>query len=148
MIGHGVCSFSSHSCSAGRTTSAAKPCTQSRMSFWSCVSSSENVTSCPAAPEIASTAASAAAVADALEADETAVGDADIGRDLLWGVTGGALGNDGWTGTAATLDRPRRATLDRVAEKAPLLPAGCTGARPQRYPCRRRPKHVREIVAT
>ncbi len=41
MIGHGVCSFSSHSWAAGRTTSAAKPWTQSRMSFWSWVSSSE-----------------------------------------------------------------------------------------------------------
>jgi hypothetical protein len=41
MIGHGVCSFSSHSCAAGRTTSAANPCTQSRISFWSAFSSSE-----------------------------------------------------------------------------------------------------------
>src|SRR5277367_726348 len=124
MIGHGVCSFSSHSCAAGRTTSAAKPWTQSRMSFWSCVSSSENVTSCPAASEIASTAASAAAVAEELEADETAVGDADIGRDLLCGVTGGAVGGrmDGWeVCAAAALDRPPLATLDSVAEKAAPL---------------------------
>src|SRR3954468_22497012 len=35
MIGHGVSSFSSHSDAAGRTTSAAKPWTQSRMSRWS-----------------------------------------------------------------------------------------------------------------
>ena len=41
MIGHGVSSRSSHSCAAGRTTSSAKPWTQSRMSFWSWVSSSE-----------------------------------------------------------------------------------------------------------
>ncbi len=33
MIGHGVSSRSSHSCAAGRTTSAANPWTQSRMSF-------------------------------------------------------------------------------------------------------------------
>ena len=33
MIGQGVFSFSSHSCAAGRITSAAKPCTHSRMSF-------------------------------------------------------------------------------------------------------------------
>src|SRR5215213_3227088 len=35
MIGHGVSSRSSHSPAAGRTTSAAKPWTQSRMSRWS-----------------------------------------------------------------------------------------------------------------
>src|SRR6476620_2064953 len=35
MIGQGVSSFSSHSEAAGRTTSAAKPWTQSRMSRWS-----------------------------------------------------------------------------------------------------------------
>src|SRR3954452_5269998 len=35
MIGHGVSSRSSHSEAAGRTTSAAKPWTQSRMSRWS-----------------------------------------------------------------------------------------------------------------
>ena len=43
MIGHGVSSRSSHSAAAGRTTSAAKPWTQSRMSFWSWLSSSEKV---------------------------------------------------------------------------------------------------------
>ena len=42
MIGHGVSSRSSHSAAAGRTTCSAKPCTQSRMSRWSCESSSEN----------------------------------------------------------------------------------------------------------
>ena len=42
MIGHGVSSRSSHSAAAGRTTCSAKPCTQSRMSRWSCVRSSEN----------------------------------------------------------------------------------------------------------
>ena len=41
MIGHGVSSRSSHSWAAGRTTFSAKPWTQSRMSFWSCESSSE-----------------------------------------------------------------------------------------------------------
>src|SRR3954451_14307898 len=35
MTGHGVSSRSSHSEAAGRTTSAAKPWTQSRMSRWS-----------------------------------------------------------------------------------------------------------------
>src|SRR5215208_4526178 len=35
MIGQGVSSRSSHSDAAGRTTSAAKPWTQSRMSRWS-----------------------------------------------------------------------------------------------------------------
>src|ERR1700704_5325758 len=40
MIGHGVSSRSSHSWAAGRTTPSAKPCTQSRMSSWSCVRSS------------------------------------------------------------------------------------------------------------
>src|SRR5215210_6972178 len=35
MIGHGVASRSSHSEAAGRTTFAAKPWTQSRMSRWS-----------------------------------------------------------------------------------------------------------------
>src|SRR5215212_5235294 len=35
MIGHGVSSRSSYSDAAGRTTSAAKPWTQSRMSRWS-----------------------------------------------------------------------------------------------------------------
>src|SRR4051812_11359672 len=42
MIGQGVSSRSSHSAAAGRTTPSAKPCTQSRMSFWSWLSSSEN----------------------------------------------------------------------------------------------------------
>ena len=69
MIGHGVSSRSSHSCAAGRITSAAKPCTQSRMSFWSWVSCSEKVTSWPAAPVIASTAASAASVLTSVVVD-------------------------------------------------------------------------------
>src|ERR1700684_701177 len=56
-------------------TSAAKPCTQSRMSFWSWLNASENVTSWPAAPAIASTAASAASGTGGA----AAVGDADIG---------------------------------------------------------------------
>ena len=42
ITGQGVSSRSSHSAAAGRTTPSAKPCTQSRMSFWSCESSSEN----------------------------------------------------------------------------------------------------------
>src|SRR3954454_8841090 len=42
MIGQGVSSRSSHSAAAGRTTPSAKPWTQSRMSFWSWLSSSEN----------------------------------------------------------------------------------------------------------
>ena len=81
MIGHGVSSRSSHSWAAGRITSAAKPCTQSRMSFWSWVSCSEKVTSWPAAPVIASTAASAAWVDSGV-----ATGGADIEVDLLWAV--------------------------------------------------------------
>src|SRR4051812_35068676 len=42
MIGQGVSSRSSHSEAAGRTTFLAKPWTQSRMSFWSWLSSREN----------------------------------------------------------------------------------------------------------
>src|SRR3954447_2635088 len=42
ITGHGVSSRSSHSSAAGRTTPSAKPCTQSRMSFWSWFSSSVN----------------------------------------------------------------------------------------------------------
>ena len=42
MIGHGVSSRSSHSAAAGRTVCAANPWTQSRMSRWSSLSSSEN----------------------------------------------------------------------------------------------------------
>src|ERR1700761_4318557 len=42
MIGHGVSSRSSHSAAAGRTVRSANPWTQSRMSRWSWVSSSEN----------------------------------------------------------------------------------------------------------
>ena len=41
MIGQGVSSRSSHSAAAGRTTPSAKPCTQSRMSRWSWLSSRE-----------------------------------------------------------------------------------------------------------
>ncbi len=82
MIGHGVCSFSSHSCAAGRITSAANPWTQSRMSFWSWVSASENVASWLAELVIASTAASAASVLTSGLATVVVV--ADIWRDLLW----------------------------------------------------------------
>src|SRR5215212_1448682 len=57
MIGHGVSSFSSHSCAAGRTVPSAKPCTQSRMSFWSWFSSREkrrsSVFSCSSAALVA-----------------------------------------------------------------------------------------------
>src|ERR1700729_3893210 len=67
MTGQGVLSFSSHSCAAGRITSAAKPCTQSRTSFWSCVSASEKLASLLAALVIASTAASAASVESTTE---------------------------------------------------------------------------------
>src|SRR5689334_1759201 len=42
MIGQGVSSRSSHSAAAGRTTFSEKPWTQSRMSFWSWLSSSVN----------------------------------------------------------------------------------------------------------
>src|SRR5262245_3175793 len=45
MTGHGVCSRSSHSWAAGRTTLSANPWTQSRMSFWSWLSWSEKVVS-------------------------------------------------------------------------------------------------------
>ena len=58
----GVSSRSSHSAAAGRTTSAAKPWTQSRMSFWSWVSSSEKVgaeSRVGAAPTACSTSSSA-----------------------------------------------------------------------------------------
>src|SRR5882757_10036626 len=41
MTGHGVSSRSSHSGAAGRMTSLAKPCTQSRRSRWSSLSSKE-----------------------------------------------------------------------------------------------------------
>src|SRR5689334_16023319 len=41
MTGQGVSSRSSHSDAAGRTTPSAKPCTQSRRSRWSSVSSIE-----------------------------------------------------------------------------------------------------------
>src|SRR5919197_736705 len=41
MIGHGVSSRSSHSLAAGRITSLANPCTQSRRSVWSSLSSRE-----------------------------------------------------------------------------------------------------------
>src|SRR3954454_9926166 len=57
MIGHGVSSFSSHSCAAGRTVPSAKPCTHSRMSFWSWLSSREklfsSVCSCSSAAVVA-----------------------------------------------------------------------------------------------
>src|SRR5580700_4469749 len=118
MIGHGVFSFSSHSCAAGRTTSAAKPCTQSRMSFWSWVSASENVTSWLAAPAIASTAASAASVTVGLESDDMAVGGADIGGDLL--LVTGRLERTGpgfvHATAADTLDIDRAASTDRLAD--------------------------------
>ena len=61
MIGQGVSSRSSHSCAAGRITSAAKPWTQSRMSFWSWLSSSENVGS-PETSGVAVAASSASTV--------------------------------------------------------------------------------------
>src|SRR5438552_4019617 len=83
MIGHGVCSFSSHSWAAGRTTSAAKPWTQSRMSFWSWLNSSEKVTSWLAELAIAAAAVSAAAPL-ALGLATVDVAGADIGVDLLF----------------------------------------------------------------
>src|SRR5438552_56359 len=49
MIGQGVSSRSSHSEAAGRTTFSAKPCTHSRMSFWSWVSSREKLGPPPSA---------------------------------------------------------------------------------------------------
>jgi hypothetical protein len=52
MIGQGVSSRSSHSAAAGRTTPSAKPWTQSRMSFWSWESSSENDGASSGAPAI------------------------------------------------------------------------------------------------
>src|SRR5882762_4620597 len=92
MIGQGVSSRSSHSWAAGRTTSAAKPCTQSRMSFWSWLSASEKLTSCAAAPEIASSAASVASVASEALADDWAV--ADIKCSWLRGWTNGRSRGD------------------------------------------------------
>src|ERR1700691_6229935 len=83
MIGQGVCSFSSHSCAAGRMTSAAKPWTHSRMSFWSWVSAIENAASWLAEAVIASTAASAASVLRSCEGGATVGVVADIWRDLL-----------------------------------------------------------------
>src|SRR5438309_4550764 len=109
MIGHGVCSCSSHSWAAGRTTSAANPWTQSRMSFWSWVSSSEKVTSWLAAPVIASTAASAAC-APALVGGAPA--GADIGRESPFRVqnTGPVAGNH----RAGTAFAGHLLDLDRV----------------------------------
>src|SRR3954451_4173390 len=60
MTGPGVSSFSSHSAAAGRTTPAAKPCTQSRRSRWSSESSSENGTSEASGAAYAARAASVA----------------------------------------------------------------------------------------
>ncbi len=77
MIGHGVASFSSHSWAAGRMTSAANPCTQSRTSFWSWERAIEKEASRLAALVIASTAASAASVV-------SATGVADIEGGLLF----------------------------------------------------------------
>src|SRR4051794_22374542 len=57
MTGQGVSSRSSHSAAAGRTTPSAKPCTQSRMSFWSCDSSSEKGGLSPLGASACSTAA-------------------------------------------------------------------------------------------
>ncbi len=59
MMGHGVDSRSSHSDAAGRMTFSAKPCTQSRTSFWSCVSSSVKTGSAG----VSATAASGAVLA-------------------------------------------------------------------------------------
>ena len=58
------------------------------MSFWSWVSASEKVASCPAALVIASTAASAASVVS-----ELATGVADIGGSLLFVSGGRGVGN-------------------------------------------------------
>src|ERR1035441_10662544 len=83
MIGQGVSSRSSYSWAAGRTTSAAKPCAQSRMSFCSWLSASEKVTSWPAEPASASTVASVAS--------EVATADgagAVIEWISLWGLRG------------------------------------------------------------
>src|SRR3954451_15103096 len=57
MTGQGVSSRSSHSWAAGRTTFSAKPWTQSRISFWSSLNSSEKF----AAPASDSSPAAAAA---------------------------------------------------------------------------------------
>src|ERR1700680_3162093 len=96
MIGQGVSSFSSHSWAAGRTTSAAKPWTQLRMSFWSWLSASEKVVSLSAEPAIASTAASTASVASvALALATRDVAEADIGWDLLWMTGSGKRGCEG-----------------------------------------------------
>ncbi len=47
MIGQGVSSRSSHSAAAGRITSAAKPCSQSRTASWSGPGSREKVLMVP-----------------------------------------------------------------------------------------------------
>src|ERR1700722_15219269 len=60
------------------------------MSFWSWLSASENVTSWPAAPEIASTAASAASVAAGVARSD--VTDADIGGFSWVDVEEGVIG--------------------------------------------------------
>src|ERR671935_1749464 len=63
MIGHGVSSRSSHSCAAGRTTPSAKPCTHSRMSFWSWLSSRLKPASAPPPPSSARVACATASSA-------------------------------------------------------------------------------------
>src|SRR4051794_32379663 len=62
MIGQGVSSRSSHSEAAGRITFSAKPCTHSRMSFWSWFSAIENSRS-GASPSVGTCASAARAAA-------------------------------------------------------------------------------------
>src|SRR4051794_31448591 len=71
ITGQGVSSRSSHSSAAGRTTPSAKPCTHSRMSFWSWLSSRVNFGS-PSAPAVG-LASSSSACASTSATEESAM---------------------------------------------------------------------------
>src|SRR4051812_41971310 len=84
ITGHGVSSRSSHSSAAGRTTPSAKPCTHSRMSFWSWLSSSVNLGS-PSASDV-ELASSSSALTSTSATEESAMEAKSTWNDVVLNV--------------------------------------------------------------
>src|SRR4051794_25872702 len=116
MTGQGVSSRSSHSWAAGRTTFSAKPWTQSRISFWSSLSSSENVDS----PASDSTPAAAAA-------SSTVVASITPSSSMIASIDGTSVEAIGYP-VAADISHTMAADTDGVVKdtgvRSPIPPFG------------------------
>src|SRR6476646_174121 len=133
ITGHGVSSRSSHSSAAGRTTPSAKPCTHSRMSFWSWLSSSVNCGSLGASDvELASSSSACASTSateeSAMAAKSTRNGVVSRNRDEIEKCLNQTVSDIAKVEGAQAFRAPIRAVEEALIDAAVGLAAALVGA--------------------